>query len=114
MVMQGTATAAAGSTITYQITYQNLGPDPAADAVVTDDVPAGTSFVDASDGGRYDSASRTVKWNLGTVPVNGTATLSLQLKIGKNVSRGTALLNQARFTAQNTTATPAAAGTFVS
>ena len=112
MVMQGPATATAGSTITYQITYQNLGPNDAADAQVTDDLPSGTSFVDASDGGT--NAGRTVKWNLGTVPAGATATLSLQVKIAKSLPLGTALLNQARFEAPNTTATPAAAGTFVS
>ena len=36
-----------GETLTYTITFFNDGPDAAANAMVTDTVPAGTTFVDA-------------------------------------------------------------------
>ena len=108
LTKKGPATATQGSTITYSITYKNAGPHPASSAKLTDVVPSQLSFVSASNGGGYDAAKSTVTWNLGTVPVNGTATLTLKARVKSTVSDGTAILNQAEFTAPNTFALPAA------
>ncbi len=70
-------------------------------------------FVSATNGGTYDATKRTVTWNLGTVPVNATGTLSVKETIGSTVPKGTQLLNEADFTAPLTFATPAAMATFV-
>ena len=44
----------AGSNLTYTITANNAGPDPAADAAVSDTLPAGTTFVSLVGAGRLD------------------------------------------------------------
>ncbi len=55
-----------GSLFTYDITVNNeLGYD-LTDVVITDVVPANTTFAFASDAGTYDSG--IVTWNLGTLP----------------------------------------------
>jgi uncharacterized repeat protein (TIGR01451 family)/MYXO-CTERM domain-containing protein len=56
-----------GATITFTIDYLNQGPTVALSAVLTDSVPAGTTFVSATSGGTL--ASGKVTWNLGNLGV---------------------------------------------
>lgn len=56
----GPATAALGTDVTYTITTTNVGPSTATDVVVRDDLPAGLSFVSASNGAT--AAGQTVTW----------------------------------------------------
>src|SRR5205823_2700999 len=46
--MSGPSTAVAGNQITYTITVTNPGPSAAQSVQLTDDVPAGTTFVSAT------------------------------------------------------------------
>src|SRR3954464_6897794 len=39
---------AVGSTLTYTLQVQNLGPDPATGVIVTDQLPKGVDFVSAT------------------------------------------------------------------
>jgi extracellular elastinolytic metalloproteinase len=112
--MTGPATARPGGTVTYVISYTNLGPQPSANAMVTDVLPAQLSFVSATRGGTYTAATRTVRWGLGTVAVNGAGSLSLTARIGPTVPLGTTILNQAQFSGALTFSPPAAAVTTVS
>ncbi|MFL5731142.1 MAG: glycosyl hydrolase family 8, partial [Cytophagaceae bacterium] len=58
--------AYSGDTITYTISYRNYSKTSAAAVVITDNLPAGLSFISATGGGT--AAGSTVTWNLGTVP----------------------------------------------
>ena len=60
----------AASNLTYTISVTNFGPSPASSIVITDALPAGVSFVNASGGGANNSG--VVTWNLGDLAV-GTA-----------------------------------------
>ncbi|OKH30046.1 hypothetical protein NIES2119_31610 [[Phormidium ambiguum] IAM M-71] len=51
----GPATVAPGGTITYTITTRNDGPNPATNVIIRDNIPAGTTFSSASDGGTFAS-----------------------------------------------------------
>jgi len=51
-----------GDNVTYTITVHNAGPDNATNVVLTSVLPAGLDFVSASDGGIYDSLTRTITW----------------------------------------------------
>ena len=52
-------------TVTYTINVTNLSQqDAATNVVVTDTLPAGLTFVSATDGGVWDANTRTVTWNL--------------------------------------------------
>ncbi|NNM33060.1 MAG: DUF11 domain-containing protein, partial [Gemmatimonadetes bacterium] len=61
----GPATALVGDTIQYTLTVTNQGPGPSADALIEDVLPAGVTFVSASDGGT--EANGAVTWPV--VPV---------------------------------------------
>ncbi|CAN5704136.1 hypothetical protein BH24CHL8_BH24CHL8_05140 [soil metagenome] len=103
---QGPPTARAGDTITYTLQYENLGPAPSSKARVIDTLPAGMRFVSASGGGAYDPGKNTVKWNLGTVAEGSGGTLTIRLKIRGSTPDGAIVVNEARFRAALTFATP--------
>jgi uncharacterized repeat protein (TIGR01451 family) len=111
--MTAPATARPGSTVTYDISYRNLGPAASSNAMVTDVLPPELSFVSATRGGTYTAATRTVLWRLATVGVNTTGSLSLTARIGATVPIGTNVVNQAQFSGALTFSPPAAAVTTV-
>jgi uncharacterized repeat protein (TIGR01451 family) len=64
--------------ITYTISVTNAGPGTAATAVVTDILPAGTTFVSATASqGSCANAAGTVTCNLGTLNSGGSATVTI-------------------------------------
>lgn len=71
----GTVVAAGGRTITYSITVTNTGDAPAAGTMIEDAVPAGSSFVSATDGGAAQGS--TVVWNLGTLAPKASKKVSM-------------------------------------
>ncbi|MCU0546964.1 MAG: DUF4347 domain-containing protein [Oscillatoriaceae cyanobacterium Prado104] len=67
----GPVTIGAGSTITYTLTTANVGPDPAANAVITDSIVQGLVGVSASDGGVYDPVTGIVTFPaIASLPVS--------------------------------------------
>jgi uncharacterized repeat protein (TIGR01451 family) len=102
LVKTGAETASPGETLTYELTWVNAGPNPAENAVVVDTLPPELAFVAASDGGRYDPAARTVSWRLGTVPVHGTGTRSLTVRLTSSAATGSVVVNRAELTANRT------------
>ena len=74
----GPATAPVPSDITYEITYGNTGAADALNTVITDHVPAGTTFVSADNGGTF--AAGDVTWNIGTL-AHGTSGLTVHFTV---------------------------------
>jgi uncharacterized repeat protein (TIGR01451 family) len=111
VAMTAPATASSGTSLTYTISYTNAGPAASSNAVLTDVLPAGLTFVSASNGGTYNPATRTVTWSLGTVNVGFTGTRTLTTTVTAAV--GSAIVNRADYTADLTVALPAAAVTAV-
>ncbi|MFN2470592.1 MAG: M36 family metallopeptidase [Gaiellaceae bacterium] len=109
----GPATAKRTQLVTYTLSYTNAGPAPASSAKLTDTLPSNLNFVSASDGGTYNSATRTVTWSLGTVLVNRPGTRTISARVDWKTPTGTAIVNQAQFTAPLTVSLPAAAVTIV-
>jgi uncharacterized repeat protein (TIGR01451 family) len=103
--------AAAGSRITYTVSYTNLGPHASAAARIADALPAGVRFVSASAPGRLLSGTRTVAWRLGSVPAGSSGVVRLTAKVTGTL--GQEVVNQATFTGTDTVATPAAALTTI-
>ena len=68
-----------GEQITYTIGYTNWQNTPAT-VVITDDIPAGTKFVSASDDGKLSSNGQTVTWTLSLVPAGTTGSVTLVLE----------------------------------
>ncbi len=74
------STPAVGTEITIFLTISNGGPDTAEDIQVTDLLPAGLSFVSASESqGSYDDA--TGIWTVGSLANTGSATLSIVVEV---------------------------------
>ncbi|MFN3265328.1 MAG: isopeptide-forming domain-containing fimbrial protein [Deinococcales bacterium] len=63
---QPSAAVNSGGTITYTVTVRNNGPATASNVVVTDTLPAGTTFQSASNGGTQTAG--VVTWNSTTTP----------------------------------------------
>jgi uncharacterized repeat protein (TIGR01451 family) len=64
--------------VPYQLTVTNEGTSPLTNVVVTDRLPAQTTFVSASNGGR--AVGSQVQWSLGTLAPGASKTLDLKLR----------------------------------
>jgi uncharacterized repeat protein (TIGR01451 family) len=73
------ATVASGGSLTYTIDYSNDGTGDALAVVITDTVPAGTTFVSATDGGT--EAGGVVTWNIGTVAAGASGSVSFTVTV---------------------------------
>jgi uncharacterized repeat protein (TIGR01451 family) len=97
---------AAGALLTYTVTVNNAGPTHANSVVLSDSLPAGTTFASASMPGW--SCSTPAVGGVGAVTctiatlVPGASVLTLGVKVDANVTAGTTLDN----TATVTTTTP--------
>ena len=77
--------------VAFTLTYNNVSGSAISNLVITDTLPNGAMFVSASNGGTF--ANGTVTWNVGNVPANGTATLTVNLVLpapGTYMNSGTA------------------------
>ena len=63
--------------VTYNIAVSNAGPNPALAVIVTDVLPAGTTFVSATPSQGTCSGTTTVTCSLGTVAVSAAPTVTL-------------------------------------
>lgn len=63
-----------GRDMCYEVTVKNTGDAPAANTTVSCPMPAGSSFIRASDGGAQTGGS--VTWNVGTLAPEASKTLS--------------------------------------
>lgn len=108
--------AAPGSSYSYTITYANDASVSATNTVISDVLPAGISFVSASNGGSYNSSNRTVTWNVGTLP-SGEGPFSVTLSVSVDdpypASAPLNLVNTATITSSQTSPASAAATTLI-
>jgi uncharacterized repeat protein (TIGR01451 family) len=73
--------AVTGTTLTYTILVSNAGPSPATNVIVTDDLPAGLSFVDATPTQGSCNASDPLSCNLGTIASGSSATITIHAMV---------------------------------
>ena len=75
----GPARVNANDLVSYTIAVTNLGPSAAANVLVSDPVPAGATFVGASNGGALNGAA--VQWPvIGSLAAGQTVTYTLQVR----------------------------------
>ncbi len=79
----------AGANLTYTISYINNGNTSATSVVLTDTVPANTSFVSATNGGVKSGS--TITWNLGTIAAAGAGSVSMTVQVASPLNNGTSI-----------------------
>jgi len=82
---------AAGANITYTLSYSNTGNANATGVVISDTVPANTSFVSATGGGTL--AAGVVTWNIGNVAAGASASVQLVVAVTSPLANGTVITN---------------------
>src|SRR5438132_1243364 len=91
-------TVTVGSNVTFTVTVTNNGPSNASGVVITDQLPAGLTFVSATPSqGTYTSG--TGVWNIGAIGSGASVTLALTATVTTSGS----LTNTATTTAENET-----------
>ncbi|RKS12915.1 gliding motility-associated C-terminal domain-containing protein [Flavobacterium sp. 120] len=102
-----TATPNVGSNITFTLTASNAGPSAATGVSVTDQLPAGYTFVSATPStGTYTSG--TGVWAIGSLANGASATLAIVATVnatGSYANTGTIAANETDPTPANNTAT---------
>ena len=90
----GDEAVALGGQITYSLTVYNAGPDEAVNLVLTDTLPAHTSFVNASTNtGSVSFDGTTLTINVGTLAFDSTAVATFVVRVDQNTPRGTIISN---------------------
>ena len=69
----------ADAEVTFVLDYQNQGPLPILDAVITDDLPAGSTFVSATGGGVLQGD--TVTWAVGNLASGGSGSVDFTVTL---------------------------------
>src|SRR5439155_1582540 len=77
--------------ITYTISYANTGTAGATNVVITDTIPANTSFVSATGGGTL--AAGVVTWNIGALAAGASSTVQLVVAVTSPLVNGTVIHN---------------------
>lgn len=67
-----------GQSYNYDIVVTNKGDYPSVDTVIEDEMPAGLTFLSASEGGQL--TGNKVVWNIGTLAPNATKNVSVRVQ----------------------------------
>ena len=76
--------AVAGQDLTYTIVVANAGPSNASGVVITDRLPAGASFVSASEGG--SEVNGVVTWSGLSIPAGNSRRLDLMVRLDPDLA----------------------------
>src|SRR5207244_2581809 len=82
----GAATAVPGTNDTYTVTVTNSGPSTVTGATVSDVLPAGTTFVSATNGATYDAGTNTVSFTTGTLASGDMTSFQLTVFISPSLT----------------------------
>jgi len=84
---------AAGADLTYTLNF-TISNAPVTGLVMTDEIPANTTFVSASDPGIYDATTNKVTWNYGDLAA-GNYVATLKVTVYSPLANGTKITNTA-------------------
>lgn len=89
------ATVNAGELVTFTMTAINNRATAVSGVVITDAVPAGTSFVTASTPFTGPDAASVVTWSMGTLAPGASATATLVVEVASDTADETTIINTA-------------------
>jgi uncharacterized repeat protein (TIGR01451 family) len=92
----------AGSLITYELVVRNVGDTIATGVVLTDPIPAGTTFVAGSASPDAAFTGQAVVWTLGDVAARDTVIARFSVRVSENSGAGV-IRNVARVSSKDTT-----------
>lgn len=92
---QGPATIGAGQQFTYTLAWSISGNAPVTNAVITDPIPANTTFITADSGAVFNG--NIVTWNLGSKVPGNSGSVQVTVKTVSPIMNGTVLTNAACF-----------------
>ncbi|MBN2393848.1 MAG: DUF11 domain-containing protein [Anaerolineae bacterium] len=72
---------APGDLLTYTLTYENYGTDPAYNVIIKDQLPAQVAFVSCSGGSSCNHSGGLVTWNLAQVPVSTVGSVKVVAEV---------------------------------
>src|SRR2546428_11396252 len=84
---------AAGGNLTYALSYSNTGNANATGVVLTDTVPANTTFVSATAGGSL--ASGVVTWSVGNLAAGASGSVQMVVRVKSPLPNKTTITNSA-------------------
>ena len=82
---------APGDWLTYTLTYENDGTDPAYNVIIKDQLPAQVAFVSCSGGSSCNHTDGLVTWNLGQVPVGTVGSVKVVVEVNPATAGQTAV-----------------------
>lgn len=104
----GLTTVSPGNTMAYALAWSVAGNAPVTEAVITDPIPANTTFVSADQNATF--ANGTVTWSLGPKQPGDHGTVTVTVRVARPLPNGIELTNAACF---DTAETPAACDTTI-
>ncbi|WP_082381974.1 DUF7507 domain-containing protein [Ardenticatena maritima] len=88
------AVAKAGDEVVYRIVYTNTGNVDLTEVVLTDTVPALTTYVTGSISGpgADDTNLPELRWNIGSVPIGQSGEVSFRVRVDRPLPAGTTVI----------------------
>jgi len=80
-----------GDVITYTIDYENIGNTDLTVVTIGDNLPLEVDYV--SGGDTYDSMAHSVTWDIGSVAVGASGSVSLDVQVNSLVVPGSTIIN---------------------
>jgi uncharacterized repeat protein (TIGR01451 family) len=87
------STVQVGDSVTYTLDFANAGGSDATGSLVSDPLPADTTFLSATAGGSYDAGTNTVSWALGTINPGTSGTVSFVVQVANTATDGEVITN---------------------
>ena len=105
----------AGGSITYNICYDNMANTfPVNNVIISDPIPAQTSFVSATGIGTYDLSTNTFTWDIGTLSAGAQQQcVQLEVDVESTATPGSTIINSAKIDSDETPPTTVEEDTLV-